>query len=341
MTSNRFVPAGMNATAFPEGARLNPRAAAQALQSLSPGQVPPRSRSQTMAENLMAVGERALAMNPIRLASAVQRRAMQPAMYGARAGEGVMPGSGDPVEIPVSPRNSRDPVPVPDPRELAFGQYEMPGQVRESYSAKDQSRLRPEPEATSLPERNPTLAASTGVTIARKGGTARMATPIEANQYLPDDDFWDRRKKDLDAIPIVREESNKNLGTSTEQAADDWIWTVENLGEARRLGANLKAGRAEQHVRGRQKHESHADAVDNYLFSRYGDWEREKVMRTLGRDPAGVLTDALYWYTKPQVLEILKTPFRLAGYDLDGYMAHRARAHFGKPPIHKDPEFVY
>lgn len=130
---------------------ISPRAAAAALQSLNPGYVPPPSRSQIMAENLMAAGERALAMNPTRLASPAQVEANQHAMYGARAGTGKpwweSTVFGDPFNdstaIPVFPRNSRDSIPVPDPRALRFGQYEMSGDSTGSRTKKDQSRLAP------------------------------------------------------------------------------------------------------------------------------------------------------------------------------------------------------
>lgn len=56
----------------PDGA-LDWGAEARALMALAPGHVPPPSPHQLMAEHLIAAGERALAMNPIRLAGAGSR----------------------------------------------------------------------------------------------------------------------------------------------------------------------------------------------------------------------------------------------------------------------------
>lgn len=66
MQSKMFLPAGTSVMASP--LKIDPRAAAQMLQDLKPGFVPAPGRFQTMAEDLIAVGERVRDMNPIQLA---------------------------------------------------------------------------------------------------------------------------------------------------------------------------------------------------------------------------------------------------------------------------------
>ena len=60
------------------GAPMTPARMAADILALNPNYNPPPSRHQSMAENMIALGERALAMNPIQLAPAANR----PALFG-------------------------------------------------------------------------------------------------------------------------------------------------------------------------------------------------------------------------------------------------------------------
>ena len=87
------------------GAPLTPARMAAGILALNPNYDPPPSRHQSMAENMIALGERALAMNPIRLAPAPGTK-----QYAAYA-------SGPSVVMEVP----RQPTLVPDPRRPGRG----------------------------------------------------------------------------------------------------------------------------------------------------------------------------------------------------------------------------
>lgn len=130
--------------------------------------------------------------------------------------------------------------------------------------------------------RNPFLdedAASTGVTIAPKGGVARMAADDEAGQVnysmASAGDVATKAAENL--IPSAR-----RFGSDIMSVVTDPVGTVKTLGK-------VGLGAAQKLIPGEQEQEPYADAVGQFFANRYGGMDAFK--KTMAEDPVGFAAD--------------------------------------------------
>ena len=258
-------------------------------------------------------------MNPIRLAQKAGRGAKQYTMYAAPAVRS-REVNGPSVEVPVFPRNFRDPIPVPNPRELTFGEYDTEGDSIGSHTMKDPSRLAPPEGTPHSPERNPARMPKEtyALTVAPKGGQARPGTRIDALQYQPDDSNSDMFSK-----------ASKNAGRDLARYVESWSVSdaTKNIGELI-SGVGQKVLTPEE----REKEEIAPEAFLQYFKERYGTGPRRQ--KTFTKHPFSVLGDGALLAVPAAVLAATRSPAAAASVAsvLFGNLVNRTRSPHSKTP---------